>query len=483
MRKMNGNDYFLTLSTPLPEDIQKLKWCGQFEQAKRVIGLRLKKDLPQVMKDRLILEREILERIPAQYPYSWEEAQEILAREIADFKPEELTALWEEDAADWIYVDGKVKFRSSFLENVLKTRPAYGARALDKKRTEGKKENFKLLEDTLSYMRENGGMACAYRIRSTMTVRPEAEREGEEIHVYLPLPIEYSQISNVKVEGVYIGERAAQPEEYEMAGSLAEQRTVCIRAKHRTGQTYAVEFSFENHAPFVDLSHGGALDAAAKAAELAAGGNEALPEDVRDASGEQLPHIRFTPYLRSLVAEVVGDETNPLMKARKIYDYITSHVMYSYVRSYFTLTDIPEYVSTGFKGDCGVQALLFITMCRAAGVPARWQAGLYTTPLEIGCHDWAQFYVAPYGWLYADCSFGGAAYRENYEARWNFYFGNLDPYRLCAAKKFQADFEPPMAHLRNDPYDNQMGEAEYADRSLRQSEYDTEHRMVELHQI
>ena len=32
---MNENNYFLTLSTPLPEDIQKLKWCGQFEQAKR----------------------------------------------------------------------------------------------------------------------------------------------------------------------------------------------------------------------------------------------------------------------------------------------------------------------------------------------------------------------------------------------------------------------------------------------------------------
>ena len=31
------------------------------------------------------------------------------------------------------------------------------------------------------------------------------------------------------------------------------------------------------------------------------------------------------------------------------------------------LTDIPEYVSTCFKGDCGVQALFFITMCRAAG--------------------------------------------------------------------------------------------------------------------
>ena len=70
-KMMNENNYFLTLSTPLPEDIQKLKWCGQFEQAKRVIGLRLKRELPRAMKDRLTLELEILERLPGQYPYSW----------------------------------------------------------------------------------------------------------------------------------------------------------------------------------------------------------------------------------------------------------------------------------------------------------------------------------------------------------------------------------------------------------------------------
>ena len=83
-------------------------------------------------------------------------------------------------------------------------------------------------------------------------------------------------------------------------------------------------------------------------------------------------------------------------------------------------------------------------------------------------------------WSPSDCSFGGAAFREGYEERWDFYFGNLDPYRMPAAREFQADFNPPMSHLRNDPYDNQMGEAEYGDRSLKENEYCTDHRMVEL---
>lgn len=477
---MNENDGFLSLSTPLPEDIAKLKWSGHLKQAGHVIDMRLQTDLPRAMRERLLIEREILKRLPGQYPYTWEDARQILAEEIRDFRDEELTQLWEGDAADWIYIEGQVHFRSSFLANILKTRPAYGSRAVKGERLEGKCKNTLLLEDTIERMRERGGLGCRFKIRSTMTIAPRAEREGEMIRVYLPLPIEYAQVKRVEVLGVYIGGREAAEPEYTIASAQAAQRTVCIYTAHHVGQDYAVEFSFENHAPYVDLSRGQALERAAKAVQ----GQAALSRDelreVREASGEQLPHIRFTPYMKALTEEVTAGVTNPLLRARKIYDYITSHVMYSYVRTYFTLTDIPEYVSTGFKGDCGVQALLFITMCRAAGIPARWQAGLYTTPLETGCHDWAQFYVAPFGWLYADCSFGGSAYRDKHEARWNFYFGNLEPFRLPAARQFQADFEPPMIHLRSDPYDNQVGEAEYGDRSLLDEEFGTDHRIVEL---
>lgn len=36
-----------TLAAPLPEDIQKLKWFGDFETEKRVIQKRLEKDIPR----------------------------------------------------------------------------------------------------------------------------------------------------------------------------------------------------------------------------------------------------------------------------------------------------------------------------------------------------------------------------------------------------------------------------------------------------
>ena len=158
--------------------------------------------------------------------------------------------------------------------------------------------------------------------------------------------------------------------------------------------------------------------------------------------------------------------------ARRIYDYVTKNVQYSYMRNYSLMTCIPEYCAKNLRGDCGVQALLFITLCRIAGVPARWESGLYSNPAYVGAHDWAMFYVEPYGWLYADPSLGGSAYAEGDENRRRFYFGNLDPYRMVANRAFQAPFTVEKKYWRTDPYDNQLGEIETAERGLMYEEFE-----------
>ena len=123
---------------------------------------------------------------------------------------------------------------------------------------------------------------------------------------------------------------------------------------------------------------------------------------------EQRPHIVFTPYLKSLAEEITKGIDNPLEMARAIYDYITLNIKYSFMREYIALENIPEYAALSRKGDCGVQALLFITLCRIVGIPAQWQSGDYATPYSVGSLDGALFYVKPYGGLYADGWFGGS---------------------------------------------------------------------------
>ena len=77
-----------------------------------------------------------------------------------------------------------------------------------------------------------------------------------------------------------------------------------------------------------------------------------------------------------------------------------------------------------------------------------------------GSHDWAQFYLDGWGWLFADPSYGGSAWRAGNKVRHAFYFGNIDPLRMAANRRFEAPLEPAKQSFRVDPYDNQSGELE-----------------------
>ena len=138
---------------------------------------------------------------------------------------------------------------------------------------------------------------------------------------------------------------------------------------------------------------------------------------------------------------------------------------------YIVLDSIAETCAREHTGDCGVFALLFITLCRCAGIPAQWQSGNTAEPDFIGSHDWARFYVAPYGWMFADPSYGVSANQQGCEERRQFYFGNLDPFRMVANREFQENFTVPKEFWRYDPYDNQSGEMETTDRGFKGSEY------------
>ena len=128
------------------------------------------------------------------------------------------------------------------------------------------------------------------------------------------------------------------------------------------------------------------------------------------------------------------------------------------MRDYFQIDNINEYCAVNLRGDCGLQALLFIILCRINGIPARWQSGMAIEPTYSGSHDWAQFYLEGWGWLFADCSYGGSAYRFGAKERHEFFFGNLDPMRMVATRAFQAPLTPELTTFRVDPYDNQAGE-------------------------
>ena len=446
------------LNVPLPEDLMKLKWGGDYERLISVIDRRLADEtLPAPLRKRLQLERILAARIPSQYPYSYEDALELLRANIRDFKDEELETLWEENTADWIYINGRVQFHELFFENLMKTRDDYGARFLGT--MEDNEKNAALLRENVRLMEEHGGRTVHMRLLTRLSLTPEAEKAcmGKTAHVYMPLPVEYAQVRNLRL----LGFEGTAGEPVSVDNGSYPQRTARFETVIRGGEVWQTEFEFDNETVFRNPDP-----------------SQVLFSQPSFYTGEEAPHIRFTPYLRELTRSVTEGEENPLLEAEKIYRFITSQVKYSFVRSYSTVEDIPEFTAANRKGDCGFQALLFITMCRIAGIPARWQSGLYATPLTVGSHDWAQYYVAPFGWLSADCSFGGSAFRQGDEKRRAYYGANLDPYRIPYASQFMHSFSREEEGLRDDPYDNQSGEVFCGGRFLRSGkEFTVEYRL------
>lgn len=434
------NDLLETIGYPLPEDIEKLKWAGYFDECLQVIDQRMKENIPNSLRRKLEMEKIQIGRMRRNYTVTPEEAERVLAEHLRDYHAGELDQLRRENVLDWIFVEGQVRYISSFYENLIKIRGDIAARQLQPRETEpGRRTETEIRDDTIAFMKAHGGAVCRIQLRATIKADLSGADPAETVRLWLPYPIEGYQVRNLKLEScIPAAAKSAPPD--------TPQRTLYFEGKAAELSQAEIVYSFENHTRYVNLDP-----------------DQTDPKQPSHKFlGEELPHITFTPYLRALTAEVVGEETNALRKARRIYDFITTQVNYSYMRSYLSLPVIPEYCASRLRGDCGVQALTFITMCRIAGIPARWQSGLYANENEAWSHDWAMFYVAPFGWLFADCSYGGAAWRDSAKERWDFYFGNLDPYRVVLASEFQKDFTPATKYVRGDPYDNQHGEAELA---------------------
>ncbi len=80
-------------------------------------------------------------------------------------------------------------------------------------------------------------------------------------------------------------------------------------------------------------------------------------------------------------------------------------------------------------GNCTDFHSYFMSLCRSAGIPARFDMGFpipETDNGEIsGYHCWAEFYVPQKGWSPVDISEA-----DKHPARQNYYFGTLDPDRI-----------------------------------------------------
>lgn len=446
------------MSLPLPEDILKKKWAGDLSGAIAAIDFRLTQQLPKMLRDRLRLEREILHRLPTQYPYDRAQALEKMRELAPDFTEAELDRLDLSGRVDFIYVGGEKRYFVRFHRTLMKTDPELMERA-------GCAPNphSEWLDPLIARMKKEGSLAARITLRGELRLAEEAFIPGETYRVHLPLPCGGGAQSQCQL-------LSASPAPAGVAPEASPARTIYFEKNLKENQPFTVTYRYVSRMVYADLTR------PAPAVPLYPAAPPPTPQDL----APEAPCLLFTPYLKALAKEIRGEEKEPLRMARKFYDFITTQVKYAFVRDYFQINHLGEYAAVNLKGDCGLQALLFILLCRVSGIPARWQSGLAIDPAYVGSHDWAQFYVEGWGWLFCDCSFGGGAYRNGSWERWDFYFGNLEPLRMAANSQYGAPFDFPKEHLRIDPYDNQSGEMECLEKGFNGREVDTDYTLEEL---
>lgn len=179
--------------------------------------------------------------------------------------------------------------------------------------------------------------------------------------------------------------------------------------------------------------------------------------------------------IRTLSAEITGGEQNPVVAARKLYDWTLQNVDY-WVKypDKFKASGIgsTEYCLRSRTGNCTDFHSLWASLARAGGIPTQIVYGSFLKKeldgkdADQSYHCWPEFYAPSFGWVphdvaVADIYMGdfpttkdndekvrlttGDGYHGADMARVNYYFGNLDERRVTWSRGRDLTLSPRQA--------------------------------------
>ena len=291
------------------------------------------------------------------------------------------------------------------------------------------------------------------RITQSLVVDADAVPNGETVRAWIPYP---RAIAGQQEAIAFV---SSKPAAHQLAPESTLQRTVYLeKPAHAGAKTeFSVTYDVTLSARHFDVDAGKVVAA------------DITPE-LAPFVAERAPHVVFSDDLRAFSKQVVGDETNPWKIAQKLYAAV-DRIPWAGAREYSSISNIGDYALHAGHADCGQQTLLFITLLRLNGIPARWQSGMMFAPNSYwNLHDWGQLYIAPYGWMPMDVTFGRLDDPDPAVA--GFYLGGLDAWRIAFNDDYSRPFAPAKQHFRSETVDLQRGEAEWNGGNLYFNQWD-----------
>jgi len=443
--------------TTVLDQANHLESDGRFKEA--ALLLQLARERHDEPRQQLEFALDRLHRIKLDFPYTESSLFAELKKSVRNLTSQEYEQWVREGRFDSHQIDGERRFMVASVSNLFFRYPELYARRLPQKNSaEVERHHLEVCEAIKkSAQEEHQPYVLPKRFQVTMTVTANADTApaGETIRAWLPIPRRYPFQNEFALVSASCPPRQIGDESSTARSVYFEQA-----AQKAKPTEFKIVYDYTASAVCFALK----------------------PEDVQtpDLSDPAIrpftnegPHVKFTPEIRTLSEQIAGGESNLCVKARKFYDWIADHIQYSFATEYSTVPNLSEYCRSHGYGDCGQEALLFITLCRLNGIPARWQSGWTIFPKDTSNHDWTEIYLAPYGWVPVDPYM--AIYASRYattlsaeqrrELR-DFYFGGLDQYRMIANSDHNQPFSPPKRTMRSDDVDFQRGELEWGDHNI-----------------
>jgi transglutaminase-like putative cysteine protease len=189
------------------------------------------------------------------------------------------------------------------------------------------------------------------------------------------------------------------------------------------GNLYA-EFDLSRHAPGETLEL--TVETEVEVFEVMYTWSQCAGELVDEFTRAELHIESVNPQIVSLSQDLAAENQTVCEQVRAFYDYVAENLVYS-----TNADDWGAQATFGAMGaDCSEYASLMIALSRAAGIPARYTAGLRYLQADEAAkmpfeHAWLEVYFPVVGWVSMDPTLGRSPINRDT------YFAHFTPDRIA----------------------------------------------------
>lgn len=409
--------------------------AGKFKEANAIMNSQ-----PKTVKNSVTIDsfQTIMRRINYDFSITPEKGKELI-RQRVNATDAEIADWIDKKYIETLTIDGKEMWMRKAVRNLWLLNPAF---VVPETRDES---NIALHQYRTTAMEAPADDNHCHNwnratINFTLTVDADAVPAGEMIKVWIPVPLTSARQRNFKL--LRSSSEAVVSQNSPMHTAMLQQKAVKGKPT-----VFEIRYSYEVATQFFDFCE--ILDNIKP--------YDTSREEYKTYTSTSLPHVIVNDAHKQLAHQIVGNETNPALQAMKIYRWIGDTFPWAGARDYSTIPNIPDYVLQQRHGDCGQVSLLYITLCRSLGIPARWESGWMIHPHEKNYHDWCETYYEGIGWVPTDVSFG----RNPDPVLRQYYLTGTDVYRMAANSDIAKAFDPAKTYIRTETVDSQAGEVEW----------------------